>query len=464
MNNIQTIVLAACVAMFAVRALPGQEAAKPAVTAKTGKVLLLKNQRVLEGDIIQEGANYRIRRRIGSSTVPGNLVLALCASREDAYAVLRSRANLRDPDERVRLARWCQFQGLLDLGLQEARAAYELQPKNKEAERLVRSLDRTLCAPAGAGVEEEPAVAVAARPEPEVELPVALNLACLTQFNNRVHPILMNTCATCHASERGGNFRITRTFGRSVMDGRSTRRTLAAALSYIDFKNWQASPLLVNAVGVHGGIERPPLEGRKTAAYKVMEAWVKQVVATSIPPGPKAGPIDPTPIARAPQPPAPQALVPQPQARPEPVVLTPPAKPEPIFASVGQPVTTPAEPSRPQTPTPITPLPIPPTGEEAVHTVSASTAGGPVHTISAKPEPTAPAPSKPVEPTRPLEPVASKSIETSTFAVVAREDAPGIPPMPPKPVKVGEFEESADDPFDPVIFNRRMHGTLPESK
>ena len=42
---------------------------------------------------------------MGETWVPAKNVLCLCDSLEDAYAFLRSRANPRDADERLRLAR-----------------------------------------------------------------------------------------------------------------------------------------------------------------------------------------------------------------------------------------------------------------------------------------------------------------------------------------------------------------------
>ena len=36
----------------------------------TGHVLVLENERVLEGDIVRDGDQYRIRHRVGETTVP----------------------------------------------------------------------------------------------------------------------------------------------------------------------------------------------------------------------------------------------------------------------------------------------------------------------------------------------------------------------------------------------------------
>src|SRR5437867_4351510 len=87
-------------------------AAEQSTAPKSGHVLLLENMRVLEGDIERDGDRYRIRRNLGESSVPADKVLKLCADLEEACQYLRGRANLRDVDERLKLARWCQLHGL----------------------------------------------------------------------------------------------------------------------------------------------------------------------------------------------------------------------------------------------------------------------------------------------------------------------------------------------------------------
>src|SRR5262245_55617209 len=89
----------------------------------TGKVLLLDNERTLEGDIGRIGTQYRVKPSVGVTWVPAEKVLHLCASQEEAHAFLARRANLDDPDERLRLARWCHLHGLRDQALAEVRAA-----------------------------------------------------------------------------------------------------------------------------------------------------------------------------------------------------------------------------------------------------------------------------------------------------------------------------------------------------
>ena len=67
-----------------------------------GRVLLLQGDRGLEGDIERIGEQYRIRRGTSEVWLPADKALRLCPDWEDAYVFMKSRANLGDPEERLR--------------------------------------------------------------------------------------------------------------------------------------------------------------------------------------------------------------------------------------------------------------------------------------------------------------------------------------------------------------------------
>src|SRR5262245_60859777 len=98
-----------------------------------GRVLILENERTLEGDVRRHGDLYCVKRSVGETWVPAEKVLCLCGTHEEAYQFLRARANLADPDERLRLARWCQRYNLRDQALDEANQAVRLRPNHAES-------------------------------------------------------------------------------------------------------------------------------------------------------------------------------------------------------------------------------------------------------------------------------------------------------------------------------------------
>src|SRR5438552_6074327 len=140
MNTKMRLVL--CVLATVAPAWVALRAAQPEAARTSGQVLVLDNERTLEGDIERVGEQYRIRRSVGELWIRAENTLRLCPTREEAYAFLRTRANLRDPDEHLRLARWCHQQGLHRQALEEATAAVELRPEHAESRRLLGNLQR----------------------------------------------------------------------------------------------------------------------------------------------------------------------------------------------------------------------------------------------------------------------------------------------------------------------------------
>src|SRR5581483_4293720 len=113
--------LAAPVAAFA-------QSPEPEIPRTAGKVLVLDNERIMQGDIVREGDRYRGRRNAGETWVPAEKVRMVCDSLDEVYRGLRSRANPRDVDELLKLARWCRQHGLREQGLKDAQAILALRP------------------------------------------------------------------------------------------------------------------------------------------------------------------------------------------------------------------------------------------------------------------------------------------------------------------------------------------------
>jgi hypothetical protein len=249
-------------------------AADPPTTQATGRVLLLENERIIEGEIERVGDQYRVRRPVGETTLPAERVMFVGDTLEEAYDFLRTRANLRDADERIKLARWCHLHGLREQALAEAKAAVQARPGNKAAQRLVQVLERA-SVPVEAPAKAESISEAAVTPAFEV------SAESMGQFATKVQPILMNTCACCHQSGRAGAFKLTRTTEGSYLNRRGTQQNLAAVLAQINRDRLDASPLLLKAVSLHGEATQPPIKSRQTAAYKALEEWVRGTVANN---------------------------------------------------------------------------------------------------------------------------------------------------------------------------------------
>jgi len=100
---------------------------------------------------------------------------------------------------------------------------------------------------------------------------------CLALFTTKVQPILMNGCASCHATGRGGAFVLTRPNDGAAR--RATQSNLTAVIQQICFDQPAASPLLYKAGSPHGGAAQAALANRQAAPFLTLQAWVELLVA-----------------------------------------------------------------------------------------------------------------------------------------------------------------------------------------
>ena len=237
-----------------------------------GRVLILRNEYTIEGDIERVGDQYCIHGKIGETRFPSERVLALVASLQDAYVYLRGRANLGDPDERLRLAKWCWTSGLKQQALTELQAAADLRPSHAETRRLLvywQQAPAKGSGPQGAGSVSAGRISVAnasgSSQKPADAPPIEVTTDSLGVFATRVQPILMNTCARCHATGHGGNFHLAQVFEDNINNRRTLERNLAAVLAEVDVNQPETSRLLLKAVSDHAHTGQAPLRDRQSA-------------------------------------------------------------------------------------------------------------------------------------------------------------------------------------------------------
>ena len=104
---------------------------------KTGKVaphiIVLRNGRVLAGQVTLIEAGYQVDSLSGRVVIPRNLVEVEALNLVDAHRKLRSKMPGQSASSHVALGRWCLAHGLNQQALAEFRAAERLAPKNKKS-------------------------------------------------------------------------------------------------------------------------------------------------------------------------------------------------------------------------------------------------------------------------------------------------------------------------------------------
>jgi hypothetical protein len=269
MKNLISRILSAGLVLGLVIPSQAQQPTPAVAVAAKGRVLVFKTERTLSGDIELVGDRYRVRGLIGETWIPAEQIAALCGSLDEAYRFLRQRANLNDPDERLRLAEWCRQHDLREQAINEVREAANLRPVDERIRRMLAHLESSKARPARS------ASTVAELPAPRIEV----TADSATQFAVRVQPILMNACVKCHNTGRGGQFQLTHTSGAGQGDRRTMEKNLSAVLDQINTRDPHLSKLLTKAISIHGrDMVQAPLNGQNAVAYRTLEQWVGRTV------------------------------------------------------------------------------------------------------------------------------------------------------------------------------------------
>jgi hypothetical protein len=285
-----------------------------------------------------------VRRASIDQKFPTEQVKYVAGSKDEAYRLTLKDTKADDAAARLRLARWCMYNGMRENALIEAKEAVRLEPANRTAATLVRTLEESLKLYPGDGTTRvaapaptpapglpAPAPALPAVPPPPVTTVPEPDVApeAAVAFGPRVQPILMNQCAGCHASSTHTSaFKLTAVASNEV-NAAATRANLRAAAAQVKKTEPAASPLLLKAVTAHGGQLTPAFTDRESAAFRTLQAWAFLSVGELAPPvavaPPVAAPVlPPAPVSDVrPTLPPPLPTVPA----PVPTVPAPPAIP-----------------------------------------------------------------------------------------------------------------------------------------
>jgi hypothetical protein len=186
---------------------------------------------------------------------------------------VRSLVNREDAGDLVKLARWCHLHQLHDKALEQARRALALQPGNSDVKSLVMMLERSLKSPPVKSAAPVAPAVKPAEPAPAIDMTSDVTIA----FTTRVQPILMNTCANCHATGHGGKFHLDRVSDNTQKG--ATQRNLAAVMAYVDIERPAISVLLTKAITPHGGATAPAIKSRDAVPLQTMQQWIEFAVA-----------------------------------------------------------------------------------------------------------------------------------------------------------------------------------------
>lgn len=267
--------------LFATAAIARSVPPSTPATIDSGTVLLFDHGGMIEGQIDRVGNRFRVRQAGGEMMLPASTGAVLLPDKQSAYETMRQRVRNGDARQRAILARWCLNHGLKAEAMKEADEALRQAPDDDTIRRFVDDLRLQATLPPPRSIATKSPEVVPARHETVVN--VEIPASAQTLFTSKVQPILINACAGCHARPGVAPFVLTRP---SLMfgDRRATQLNLASVVDAIRRDDPGKSPLLLNALNLHGGAAQPPLRDRESPAYRHLEEFVRLVTGKSASP------------------------------------------------------------------------------------------------------------------------------------------------------------------------------------
>ena len=227
------------------------------------------------------------------------MVLTAAGSVEELYRFQAARLPSGDPDERMKLARWCLTEHLAAQAREQLLAIQQMCPDDNEVKRMLYNLNATAARPAvdpgfrltsgemprgDAPASLDPRVVKNAQKRfnalPEIfDLPQAQAVKHANEFADFVQPVLQQSCVRCHNEKYQGEFQLVeikarRDWGNSDI----ARANLDATLRLINPDDPARSELLSAGLVPHpAGSKNAIFKGPNDRNYQVLAIWSRSL-------------------------------------------------------------------------------------------------------------------------------------------------------------------------------------------
>jgi hypothetical protein len=292
---------------------PRQAAPAPSSTAAVPqeRFLLLNDGRLVPGIVSERAREYLVTQRAGTMRFPKRAVEALFNSLREAYEYKLRQLPEHDPDERMKLARWCLNQKLTTqakeqlacilqvdpdngpaqamltkIGQEEARLAFRRDPEVQQARADGMPRAGALPATLDSSMVDRAASALKIPSSPVIfDLPRPLAIKRTNEFFQFIHPMLQAQCAKCHNGDHNGKFQLVPIKTKLDRTPDALRHNLDVALLLVNRGNPGSSELLTSTLRPHGGgpNPRPIYPGSNDRSYQILAAWVNGLRAPRTP-------------------------------------------------------------------------------------------------------------------------------------------------------------------------------------
>ena len=286
--------------------------ATPAPDAGQPRVLLLYNGEHLTGEITENAKSYVIHRNGGEIHVAKDRVEEAFSTIQELYQYKLNQIPERDPDEHLKLARWCLSQHLTAEAKASLQIVLKLSPKAGQARAMLVSIQNAETRQALAKNRDVDTDVMQSRAEMTIptarradrpselddavirkaqkefgltglpvifELPAAMAVKRADQFTKSVQPILQVSCVRCHNETSNRVFQLVEIKNRREQTSEISRANLDAVLQFVNRDNPAKSEILSTVLLPHGGgrVPRPVFRGSNDPKYQILSAWVNSL-------------------------------------------------------------------------------------------------------------------------------------------------------------------------------------------
>ena len=243
----------------------------PAVNFPQKATILLKNDRVIQGEILANGDLVQVRSELGVITIARSDIAMVAATLREVYQFKKDNAR-QTSDDFLKLADWCVTNQLPDEAAVEFDQAIFLagHPQQADAIRTRKNAALSLFAERHSQVDM-----VEQENQKYRQWKEKIPAATFTTFKREIFPMLVKNCngIACHSGNSLNEFRFVANPHNSDID---VAKNLRIVLGYVTPNQPDESPLVLIPIVPHGRTKQI-FTRQNLAQYQKLYFWAEQV-------------------------------------------------------------------------------------------------------------------------------------------------------------------------------------------
>ena len=246
--------------------------AQPTMSDFSKKVILLNNDRIVHGEIFDDGNVLQVRNELGLITIFRSDIVMIGATLREVWQFKKENTP-HTSDDCLQLADWCVTNQLVEEAVAEFDRAILLagHPQQADAIRNRKNATLTMFAERHSQVDMVEQENQKYRQWKEI-----IPAATFATFQREILPILVQNCngIACHSGNSLNDFRFVANPNNNDVD---VAKNLQVVLGYVTPGAPDESPLVLVPIAPHGRTKQIFTRQQNLAKYQKLYFWTKQV-------------------------------------------------------------------------------------------------------------------------------------------------------------------------------------------